>query len=441
MFKFIYGKDWISKIFLGVLAFSFILGTAIMWGPGGLNFGGGNFVAKVGDITISPKEYMLELNRLQRLYGNRLTKEQLKREALNNLLIRGILAYLAEQDGFYVSREEIMEFIRIQFSDKNGTFHPEYLERYLQMLRLSPSEFEEMIRLNLLADKYKRAVYSTTYVNNATLEALLLPFTLSLKVEVLKLSYKRFENRFNPSEAELKKFYDRVKENFAVEEPPRVEIFKAKTAEEAENLIKILKRGKSLKPVEIVSVNATRYSTPDIRKLVEKALQSKGVAVVKSKEGEYLIGVYKPAEKKTPAFEEVKAQVKEIYKRFKAVEWMHQNINTLAGEILSGKYPVKEEKSEISAYALMEKFNLTPEDIFALLGGQTLFKVPTPDGIAVVKVLSVEEKNNLSPAVVNTYKLTVRNGLYIKKLQEVLSYVYQTQRVKIEINNALLERL
>ena len=77
MFNFVYKQGWIGKLFLGFLAFSFILGTAIMWGPGSWNFGFGNYLIKVGDITVTPKEFLIELS-LERNQNGELPKEVLK---------------------------------------------------------------------------------------------------------------------------------------------------------------------------------------------------------------------------------------------------------------------------------------------------------------------------------------------------------------------------
>ena len=441
MFKLVYSRGWISKLFLALLAFSFIIGTAIMWGPGGLNLTGGNYIAKVGDITVSPKEYILELNRLQNLYGSKLNREQLKREALNNLLLTALFAYLAERDNFYVSEEEIKQFIRAQFSDKNGKFHPEYLERYLKALKLTPAELEKMVKTTLLANKYKRAVYSTTYTNDAVLQSLLLPFTLKVKVEVLKLPYAEFTDRFNPSEEELKEFYQKVGKNFAVKVPPRVEIFEAKNQHEAAEILRELKGGKELKPLKGVPLdNSTKNLPPAIEEAVEKATKTGKYAVVKTPDGKYIVAVYRKGEERIPPFNEVKEQLLQVYRAVKATQWMHQNIEQLSKELLAGKYKPQVESGELLGYELIQKFNLQPDTLLEILGGEKVLKVPTPEGIAVIKILSVETNGNLPPDVVQTYRRMVRNSLYLKKLGQVVKYVYTHHGVKVEVNRNLLER-
>lgn len=440
MFRFVYGKAWISKVFLAILAFAFIIGTAIMWGPGGLYFGGGNFIVKVGDISITPKEYILELNRLNNLYGSKLSREKIKKEALNNLLITAIFAYLAEKNHFYVANDEIKNFIKRQFSDKKGQFQPQLLEEYLKALKITPQEFENIVKITLLANKYKKAVYSTTYANQPTVEVLLLPFTLQLTVEVIKLSYKALENKISINNKDLEKFYNSIKNKFSLEEPPKVEIFRVKTPEEAKNLLEYIKRGENISPYKVLSLNNNTQQIPkEFISLINKLKNSKNIAIIKTNEGEYLIGVYKNGTKRIPSFDEVRNEVIQLYKRLKTVEWMHSHIEELAAKLLSRDYKGTVEKGKILAYNLMENFHLSLEDLFRILAGETLIKVPISNGIAVIKILSVEWNRNISPQLKYTYSLTVRNSLFLKKLQEVLNYVYRTGEVEIKVNKQLLK--
>jgi len=438
MFKFVYGKDWITKLFLGLLAFSFVIGTAIMWGPGGLNFGFGNYVIKVGDISISPKEFILEMNRLKNSYP-KLNREQLKNAALNNLLLTSLFAYLAERDGFYVSKEEIKTFIERNFSEE-GKFNPELFKRYLQMVKMTPKEFEESLRKTLLANKYKRAVYATSYVNEKVFETAVLPFSLKLKVKVDILSYKNFENLFKPTEEELKEFYKKVEKNFLEEIPERVEIYLAKDQKELKELYKTLKEGKkvSKKPLAVISKENLNKTEGEIRKLAERVLRDKTVSVEKSKGG-YLIGVYLPPSKRVPKFETVKDKVEEIYKQLKAVEYMEKHKGEILKAVKEGKYKLEWKEMELSAYELTEKFNLTVEDIFSLISGKRELNTVLPQGLAFIRVLSLSEEK-LQKNIADYFKMSVRNADYLRKLQEIVNYVVKHQEVQIEVNRKLLQR-
>ena len=439
MFRFVYQQSWISKVFLAFIAFSFIIGTAIMWGPGGLNFGFGNYVVKVGDITVSPKEFLLELTRLQNLYGEKLNKEQLKKAALNNLIITSLFAYLAERDGFFVSNKEIADFIRRQFS-VNGTFEVKNFERYLQMLKLTPSEYEDMVRKTLLANKYKSAVYSTTYADDETLKVLLLPYTVKVKVELIKVPLKVFEKNVKFTEKELKEFYKQVEGNFYEKVPPRVEVFFAKTEKEAEEIYKLLKEGKTegLKPLKVIP--ADQKPPKELEDIFYKTLKGKNIAIQKTEKGFY-IGLYLPEEKKKLPFEEVKNQVQKIFVEYKTLEWLKKNKDKLVEEVLKGKLKGEKEIKELIGAALIANFGLTLPDLIDLIKTKKPFGVVLPDGLYVIKVLKVEKVNELGEDVETTYKLYLRKTQYLRRLQEVLDYIMRTNGVSIQVNQNLLQRI
>jgi hypothetical protein len=61
---------------------------------------------KVGDIKITPKEFLLYMTSL-RNQKREISKEKLKNLTLRTVLINSIFAYLAEKNEFYVSDDEV----------------------------------------------------------------------------------------------------------------------------------------------------------------------------------------------------------------------------------------------------------------------------------------------------------------------------------------------
>jgi hypothetical protein len=439
MFKFVYQQGWLSKVFLAFIAFSFIIGTAIMWGPGGLNFGFGNYVIRVGDITVTPKEFVLELNRLQILYENKLTKEQLKKAAINNLTITALFAYLAEKDGFWISKKEISDFIRNQFF-QNGTFDVKKFEKYLQMLRLTPSEYEEIVKKTLLANKYKSAVFTTTYANDKTLKVILLPYTLKVKAEIVEVPLKVFEKNIKLNEKEIKNFYEKIKGNFYETIPSRVEIYLAKDEREAEAVYQSLKENnkENLKPLKVLTEN--QKPPKELEEIFYKTLKSKNISVVKTDRGFY-IGAYYPEEKRKLPYEKVKEQVKELYLKYKIAEWVNKHKEELLEQVLKGELKGKAEVKELLGVALISNFGLNIKDLFKLMENKKPFGVVLADGFYVFKPINVEIIGNLGTDIEETYKIFVRKHQYLKKIQEILDYLTRTNEVPIEINQKLLQRI
>ncbi|HIC09230.1 MAG TPA: hypothetical protein EYO62_04190 [Aquificales bacterium] len=433
MFKWIYSNNILSRIFLGLITFSFILGTAIMWGPGGLNLFGTSYIIKVDNVIITPKEYILELNKLKMEYN--LPENKLKKEALNNLLILAILVYLSQKDGFYVSKEEIKDFIKKLFL-KEGKFNLSLFQEYLKSSRLSPEFFEKIVKKWLEAAKYKKAVYSLSYTNNLVLETITLPFLIQLKVKLYNLTYKDINFKITPSEKELKQFYNQLKGKFYTTLPPRVEIFRAKTQEEAKKIIEQLKLEKDLKPFKVIPLNST-VENGTINQLIQKVENSKGISIIKDG-SYYLIGVYKPAERKKTSFNEIKSQLVELYKQFKSVEWLHKNMNNLIPQILKGQYKIQPKTREILGYELLEKFKLSPEVLLQILNGKKLISIETPNGIVIIKILSFTKTQNIPQDIKQLYSLQIRKSQYLQKLQEVLDFIFKSDKVKILINKQLI---
>ena len=404
-----------------------------MWGPEGLNLFGTSYIIKVGNVIITPKEYILELNKLRMEYN--LPENKLKKEALNNLLILAILVYLSQKDGFYVSEEEIKNFIKKLFF-KKGKFNLSLFQEYLKSSRLSPEFFKKIVKKWLEAAKYKKAVYSLSYTNNLVLETITLPFLIQLKVKLYNLTYKDINLRITPSEEELKQFYNQLKDKFYTTLPPHVEIFRAKTQEEAKKIIEQLKLEKDLKPFKVIPLNST-VENGTINQLIQKVENSKGISIIKDG-SYYLIGVYKPAERKKTSFNEIKSQLVELYKQFKSVEWLHKNMHNLIPQILKGQYKIQPKTREILGYELLEKFKLSPEVLLQILNGKKLISLETSNGIVIIKILSFTKTQNIPQDIKQLYSLQIRKSQYLQKLQEVLDFIFKSDKVKILINKQLI---
>jgi len=444
MFNFVYKQGWIGKLFLGFLAFSFILGTAIMWGPGSWNFGFGNYLIKVGDITVTPKEFLIELS-LERNQNGELPKEVLKNRVYSRLLIRSILAYLAEKDGYYVSDKEIEDFIKRSFVDKEGKFDLKLFENYLKNLGLTANEFKEIVKKILLADHYKRAIFSTTYANSLTLEATLLPFNLKVEGTVYKISPLLFENRApNPSEGELKKLYEEKlplleSGNKTVE---RVLIFKTDTSEEAAKIYKALKEGKTPKEKPFLVVKAGEpLKEGDLKQVVEEALTKKGIVVKKLPDGSYAVAVYRKEVQKVP-FEKVKPQLVKLYKEQKAFNYLITHRKEVIKQLLNGTLKVKGEQVSLSGFQLIapEGWALTFDDLLALLKGKKIFTSVVGRELWILKVEKVKMEDNLSEDIYNSYKNLVRNQDYLNKLGKVVENFLRNHPDEIKINRKLLQQ-
>ena len=445
MFNFVYKQGWIAKAFLAFLAFSFILGTAIMWGPGSWNFGFGNYLIKVGDITITPKEFLIELNLLSYKNPN-LPKETLKNNAYSILLFRAVLAYLAEKNGYYVSDKEIEDFIKRTFADKNGKFNLKIFENYLNNFGLTPSEYKSIVKKILLADHYKTAVFSTTYANKETVEAILLPFQLQIDGLFYKITPEMFEQLIpNPSEEELRKIYKENLKKFSFENGTveKVFIYKAKTSEEAAKIYNLLKESKKPKGIPFEVFERNKTVKEPLRDIVKEAFSKKGLVIKKLPDGSYVIAVYKKENigKKIP-FEKVKDELVKIYKRQKAVQYLRENYSKIVEKVLKGKINVKPQKVELIGFQLLspEGFGFSYDDLLAILEGKRIFEKFVNNEIWILKIEKYTIVNNIKSNIYTTYQNLVRNQDYTNKLISIVKKFLRENPNEIEVNTRLLKQ-
>jgi hypothetical protein len=441
MFGFAYKNRTLFNIFLAIVAFSFILGTAIMWGPGGFSALTGSYLLKVGDITVTPKEFLIELYQLQRQYPN-FSKEQLKNIAKEKVLLESVLAYFAYRDGFYVSKEEIAQFIRNMFRSKDGQFDPNLFKEYLKRLNMSPAEFESYIRRILLASKYKTAVFSDSYANEAVVKALILPFELQLKVSVYKLTPQLVEDHIKVSPEEVKDFYSLYKEQFVKEIPPKVEVFVLPTKEGVKKLYSEWEKGKisSFKPSFIVSQNQ-QEEVKEYKNLVKEAFQKKTLVVKETPQG-YAVAVYLPGEKEILPLPEVYKQIENQLKLEKALKLLPKEAEKYVNLLKEGKkVNLPKEEKTLSGFELMKLYGLDFDAIEKLLGGERFLIGKTSNGVVIIEVQQLGENTEDLKKVEVYYKAIARQDDYRTKLQQIINYYWKKGEIPIKFNDQLFKQL
>jgi peptidyl-prolyl cis-trans isomerase D len=150
--------SWVIKLLLGAIVVVFVL-----WGVGSNQKSSNPEVANIEGQAISysefSKHYQQLVENLRRQFGNNLSEEtlkalNLKEQALNDLVDRAVLIREAEAQGYRVSDEELLEYIRsIPAFQSNGRFDRSRYEQMLAQLRMTPESFEASQRDDLLIQK------------------------------------------------------------------------------------------------------------------------------------------------------------------------------------------------------------------------------------------------------------------------------------------------
>ncbi|NPA33221.1 MAG: hypothetical protein GXO04_06310, partial [Aquificae bacterium] len=214
MFGFIQRHRRLAIAFIAVASLSFVFW---MFSVSDLRqmLTGSSCVAVVKGDCVDIREFRFELSRYSELLNNPGMREAVKRLVLSSLITRKVLAKKAEEMGWLVSDEEVLEAIKgVDVFKENGEFSPKRYREVLERWGFSPKEYEDIVREILMARRVSRFLEAGVYVlsDEAQLQRAFELTRLSgklylLKPELVPLSY-------NPSEEEIRKYYEENKERF-----------------------------------------------------------------------------------------------------------------------------------------------------------------------------------------------------------------------------------
>ncbi|MCL2102830.1 MAG: SurA N-terminal domain-containing protein, partial [Syntrophorhabdaceae bacterium] len=219
--------SWFIKIIL-----SFIALTFIAWGVGSYDEKDQNVAAVVGKEKISMVEFSEAEENLERpyrdMYGPAFTREiskamDIRKQAINMLIRQRILLAEADKLGIRATDEETQREIAANpVLQINGKFSNEVYRNMLTQRRLSPSQFESMVRTEIIINKLVDVLASGIFTSESEAKHL---FLLSIrKIRVLVISGDPAKMKDLPpfSQEEIETKYEQVKETFR--RPTRIKL-------------------------------------------------------------------------------------------------------------------------------------------------------------------------------------------------------------------------
>lgn len=167
----------VVKAVFVIIALSFVGGMAIMYSEyQSSSSKGGGFAAKVDRTVIGLDAFQSAYNRNRDLYrtvyGANFTPEiekglGLKRQALEGLIDSALVLKGAKELGVSVSKDEIAAAIAAMPTfQRNGVFDLALYQQTLKMNRITPKDFEEAQRAEILQIKTRKAVMDKAVVSD-----------------------------------------------------------------------------------------------------------------------------------------------------------------------------------------------------------------------------------------------------------------------------------
>ncbi|HSW63039.1 MAG TPA: SurA N-terminal domain-containing protein [Dissulfurispiraceae bacterium] len=156
-----------------VLFFIVIL-SFVFWGVGPLDKPTSVVVAEVGSDKVTVEEFWRAYdnarNTYREIFKDQFNEEMekqlnLKEAVLDSIIEERVLLATASDMGMAVSDSEVQEMIvNDQRFRRDGAFKKEVYFRTLELNRMSPDQYERMLRRQLALDKVKRLVWASVDV-------------------------------------------------------------------------------------------------------------------------------------------------------------------------------------------------------------------------------------------------------------------------------------
>jgi len=181
-------------------------------------------VAKVGSRTITLAEVARIRENYAQMFGNRINLAQLggNKRFLDGLISRHVIAQEAERLGLAASDAELADKIRKQFSDASGTFVG--FDRYKESItaRYGDMEsFENEIRDQIAQEKLRAFVTASVNVSDAEVDEEFKRRNSSFDVSYIALSSDKLAEKIQPSDEELRSYYESHKKDYSYLEPQK----------------------------------------------------------------------------------------------------------------------------------------------------------------------------------------------------------------------------
>lgn len=200
-----------------VLFFIVIL-SFIFWGVGGLDKPTSVSVAEIGKEKITVEEYWRAYERMRTTYREMFKaqfdeemekKLRLKETVLDGLIEERVLLATAKTLGITVTDKELQEAIT---SDprfiRDGVFKKDIYFKTLQLNRLTPELYENMMRQDRMLQKMRRLVWSAADIDPADLK--------DLSGDETAIKQKKQMLLFTARNAALKSYVDSMKKKLDV---------------------------------------------------------------------------------------------------------------------------------------------------------------------------------------------------------------------------------
>jgi peptidyl-prolyl cis-trans isomerase D len=181
-------------------------------------------VAKVGSASITIADVARIRENYAQMFGSRISLAQLggNKRFLDGLISKQVISQEAARLGLSASDTELAERIRKQFADASGSFIG--FDRYKESVTARYGDiekFENDMRDEIAQEKLRAFVSASVNVSDAEVEKEYQRRNSSFDVSYIALSTDKLATKIQPSDDELRSYYDSHKTDYRYLEPQR----------------------------------------------------------------------------------------------------------------------------------------------------------------------------------------------------------------------------
>ena len=223
-----HSKGWMAKLILTLITVPFALFGIDAYLK---DAGAGASVAKVDGATISVQEYRNAMQSLR----DRLQKEnpkdvgaldspEVKQSVLDRLINTRLLNAEVVHSNFKVTNEQLAQFITsLPEFQQGGKFSQEIYDKLLSQNQMTPSQFENKMRGELLLQQVRDGIPGLAFTSSAVENAVLNVEHQQREVSVAEIKTSDFISQVKVDQSEVQAYYDKHKDKFKVPEQVKLE--------------------------------------------------------------------------------------------------------------------------------------------------------------------------------------------------------------------------
>jgi len=218
-----HASSWLLKFILLAVAVTFIL-----WGGSSLiKEKKVNYAAKVNEVTIEWSQYSDAFQNTIKQYrealgpsfSEKMIEElHLKEKILDNLIAKILILQEAKRLGLSIPDEELRETIEsVQAFQVNGQFDKRNYERFLRINRMTPEQFEQSQRENLLLSKAVSLIkMNSEKVSDEEVLGTYIFENERIDLAFVKVAPDSFKGQVHANEIEIKDYFQKHQEEFRI---------------------------------------------------------------------------------------------------------------------------------------------------------------------------------------------------------------------------------